>query len=593
MATNFSRSEPRADSVAYVLAASHLHTGRENAVRVLECLQERVETEAGWQPVLKTLFLVHRLLQDGSDAFAIELERETTVLNLGAFSDRSSGEAVHYSKHIRLYCEYLEETLLVRAEMRKLVPGVHFSLVSRKSDRGRPSEMDSVDSTATLLDVLSVLLPHVDRLMRCERCARPRSLPAEEDCPIAHAVLALLARDGLHVFRLISEATMRVLNAFTTLPTEHAVRAFALYSAFVESSGQFTSMCEHMRRLHSLGYLPRLEVPQLKQVNHERVLSALRKHVLSVDPDGKVARRVDAELKKPPSERIAEPVVGELEQLNQLQAWSKRHFPGRLSGLGNDGPGEVDLVQLSPQQQPLAHGAGAAKPSAFDDLLQLEPSATGLGAAHVGETADLLTLDLFDTHGSADAQHGGGAPPPARRAHADGHMLRHDRPPTMAPPPPHAVAPPLAASGSARGHFAHGAHPQHGSCPAFSMGAYQTAQPHLAPHAAQPQQPYGALDAHRGWQPTAGGCASAQHGAGSTGASPYAASAPNGSVAVGAGFAQHSVACGGRAGGSQSGSFRAAPADDPFGLGALGLCAPGCGLGAVSAPAWPAAGART
>jgi hypothetical protein len=219
-ATNFSKSEPRPEALAHLVQATYENTDLENPYKVLEALNERIETETSWVPVLKALYAIHRCLQDGSEAFTTALEGDTAVVSLGTFADRANGEAVHYSRQIRVYSEYLEETLLARAEVRKLVPGVYLYLVARKRDPRRPSEIDGIDGVGALLDVLSVLQPHLDRLLRCERAARPRDLPTEEDCPIAYAVLGMLLRDGLHVYRLASEALVRALALFTELPAE-------------------------------------------------------------------------------------------------------------------------------------------------------------------------------------------------------------------------------------------------------------------------------------------------------------------------------------------------------------------------------------
>jgi len=385
IATNYSKSEPRPEALDHLVQATYENTDQENPTRVLEALNERVETETGWVPVLKALYAVHRCLQDGSETFTAALEADTAVVTLGTFADRANGEAVHYSRQIRVYSEYLEETLLARAEMRKLVPGVRLFLVARKRDPKRASEIDGIDGVGALLDVLSVLQPHLDRLLRCERAARPRDLPGEEDCPIAYAVLAMLLHDGLHVYRLASEALVRTLGLFTELPAEAAVRALNLYTAFVESTRLFTAMCENLRRLRAAGHLGELEVPELKAVEHARVLKALNAHVLSIDPDGKVAKQVAKDAGKPPSERLGEPVVGELQQLQQLNAWSKRQFgPTRSNLAEEDGTGE--LVQLSP---PKTTSAPAAPSDSFADLLQLEPAAKG-SARH---SADLFSLE--------------------------------------------------------------------------------------------------------------------------------------------------------------------------------------------------------
>lgn len=598
-ATNFSRSEPRPESIAQLVQATHQRTEHENPARVLECLQDRVESEAGWQPVLKTLFVIHRLLQDGSDAFAVELERDTAVLSLSSFSDRTNGEAVHYSKHIRVYCEYLEETLLVRAEMRKLVPGVHLSLVARKADRGRPSEIDNVDSIATLLDVLAVIQPHLDRLLRCERCARPRNLPSEENCPIAHAVLALLLRDGLHVYRLVSEATMRALNVFTKLPAELAVGALALYTRFVESTRQFTSMCDFMRRLHAQGYLAGLDIPQLKPVDHERVVQALHRHVQSIDPTGEVARKVAANASRPPSERISEPVVGELEQLHQLQAWSKRQFGGRASNLQGEEREERndDLLSLSPeghappQQQPAVERAR----SAFDDMLLLEQPLAGVAlqpqsaqptAASGGQPADLLGgLFAPAPHAVASGQSGqqqphfysngfgggldGTAPPPSMPPPpppliGDAAVLEQlSSPPMMTPPPPpvqqHSAPGGQQAGSSApygpsalQQHAPHHLTQQHAHATQNGMGFWHGPQAQQ-PHAQPKQEAHASITQH----------AAAWHAAPADpfGLAPQltVAGQPGSFAAAPNPFDDHHVQ---QSRGSQAGSFKAA---DPFG----------------------------
>lgn len=426
-ATNYSRSEPRAECVAFLVQASHERGEREGARRVLECLQDRVEKESGWQPVLKALFVVHRLLQAGSDAFVAELEREPAVLSLSAFSDRSSGESAHYSKHIRLYCEYLEETLLVARELRKLMPGVRVSLVARRAERGRLSEVERIDGASSLLDALSLVQPHLDRLLRCERCARPRELPAEEGCGIACAVLGCFLRDGLHAYRLLSEGTMRLLNAFTQLPAEQAVRALGLYTSFVETTRQLDSMCDSMRRLQARGSLPGAEIPRLRPIDHERVVQALQRHVRAIDPTGQAAQRAAAAEGRLPSEKMEVPVVAELEQLDRLQAWSRRQFGERGAG----GEREGELVSFSPELRPPQPQQPAGPSSAFEDMLGLEsaqaPSAH-VPAAPAGGALDLLT-GAFDAPGQLVGE--------LQQEQLDG----MPPPPFMPPPPPPQVQP--------------------------------------------------------------------------------------------------------------------------------------------------------
>ncbi|KAL3532309.1 hypothetical protein ACH5RR_005830 [Cinchona calisaya] len=218
-------------------------------------ISKRLSKTRDWIVALKSLILVHRLLNDGDILFGQEImyasRKGARVLNMSDFRDEAHSNSWDHSGFVRTYAMYLDQKLEFMVYERKLNGGEE----KKRNDDGygefrdepsygmerRSRSYDDLNEDASgrgekkvvtpvkemkperLLERLNQLLRLLDRFLACKPTG------AAKTSRMVLVALYLVVKESFTLYSDISEVLGVVLDRFTEMEYADCVKAFDAY----------------------------------------------------------------------------------------------------------------------------------------------------------------------------------------------------------------------------------------------------------------------------------------------------------------------------------------------------------------------------
>jgi len=216
---------------------------------IVEKLAKRMHNGHGWLVTLKCIVTVHRLLRDTELAFVEELIRcgdETglRVLSLSNYKDMASPEAWDFSSWIRVYTDYLDESVEIYRS-RKFDIMAEKSVLARRMQDLKPQQ---------LLEMLERLQMLERRLVSCI----PEGKASYSN--VVKSGLVLVVKESFRLYHVISEGIVCMVDQFFDMDRVQAQKAMEVYRAGIDGT---ESMSDYYRQIKHLGIGETVSFPEL------------------------------------------------------------------------------------------------------------------------------------------------------------------------------------------------------------------------------------------------------------------------------------------------------------------------------------------
>jgi len=179
-------------------------------------------SEFSWHVVLKSLVVIHRIMNEGPTTFIQSVFKSSHLLNLSNFDDKRSTLAMAMSRLIQLYSEYLIEKATTYDKLKYL--GERYS-----------AKENAKWAVELPLDKFFVSLPQFQmqyqKLMDCT--------PYTEDNE-AHAIAAsatsLIVKDTFRIYSLLSVQVFKILDSFQQMDKKQSTTSLACVKVYQQQS---------------------------------------------------------------------------------------------------------------------------------------------------------------------------------------------------------------------------------------------------------------------------------------------------------------------------------------------------------------------
>ncbi|CAN1288224.1 Putative clathrin assembly protein At1g03050 [Linum perenne] len=246
-------------------------------------LSRRLNRTRNWTVALKTLMLIHRLLNEGDPAYEQEIffatRRGTRMLNMSDFVDSRSESCWDYSAFVRTYAMYLDEKLefkmVGRRGKRSTLGGSHGSGRSRGGRRrggsiggssnggggGRATPLREVKSEK-LFPKVQQLQHLIDRFLAC----RPTG-SARYDRVVLVAMYPIV-KESFTLYYDTTEILTVLIDRFMDMELPDAVK---IYEIFCRVSKQFDELDSLYGWCKTVAIARSSEYPEVERISQKKL----------------------------------------------------------------------------------------------------------------------------------------------------------------------------------------------------------------------------------------------------------------------------------------------------------------------------------
>lgn len=254
------KGPPKEKHVRALIAAS---SNREACREMIEALLLAIHENA-WVRALKSLQVIHRLIQEGHETFTISLNamHVERLLKLTTFRDKTSGKGMDNSPFIRSYADYLIERVKIavaqpalRQVSRKLAKHLSTKTLCRDATVQDPTSLFSTIKNGQAL--MDLLLSSTSRDLSDHVLGNSTSLSA----------FSLLLRDSFGIFKMLADCMILLMDFYFKFDLENAKKAYKLYSKHTEQTNLIIDLYDFTRRIPGIrsDSIPKLK-PQPKSI---------------------------------------------------------------------------------------------------------------------------------------------------------------------------------------------------------------------------------------------------------------------------------------------------------------------------------------
>lgn len=367
-------------------------------------LAKRLNKTKNWTVALKTLILVHRLLNDGDPAYEQEIffstRRGTRFLNMSDFRDNSSSSSWDYSAFVRTYALYLDERLEYRMQSRR---GRRSAFSFEDDDNETTTGQHQLVIRATPVremkteQVFSRTL-HLQQLL--ERFLACRPTGAAKTNRVVIVALYPSVKESFQMYYELTETIGILVDRFMEMEIPDCIK---VYDIFCRIGKQFDELEIFYSWCKTIGITRSSEYPDVEKITPKK-LEVMDEFIRDKSALAQTLRLKAEEEKNVTDTKEADHSVEEVD-MNTIKALPA---PGDFvseTGIEDETKEQSDqpeLVNNKPQQQQEG------------DLLNL-----GQNALSSEEQGDKLALALFDGNPATPATMGP-TPPPVWEAFSDG-----------------------------------------------------------------------------------------------------------------------------------------------------------------------------
>eukprot|EP00884_Botryococcus_braunii_P012856 jgi/Botrbrau1/21571/Bobra.174_2s0068.2 len=341
---------------------------------VIKELVKRLHLATDWLTALKTLMVIHRLMRECDISFIQQLlkysdsekhtrhqQKGSHILNMDNFIDTTNIEGrFEFSEYVRGYGKYLDEQLEVYAR-------INFYLSPESTvEQSRLRSLNGKD----LLFQLPVLQHLLTSLVSC----KPSNLAGRDE--VVQASLLLVVKEGLGLYKVISEGIINVSDKFFDMEYLDAVKGLEIYKQAVLDFSNLQGYLRHVEQIDGLRGL--WQSPQLRPIPPdfvEEMEAYIKEAPRALDGDtkkspplrkGKVGSKI-RHAREPMSFPAVSPDPG------MIGPYTKPESPAAAPP-----PDLLDLETLSISDPPLA--STASQPAGVDLLDGLQTQFTSSGS---------------------------------------------------------------------------------------------------------------------------------------------------------------------------------------------------------------------
>ncbi|MES1909266.1 MAG: hypothetical protein MHM6MM_002036 [Cercozoa sp. M6MM] len=211
------------------------------STKLAELLARRLRAQQRWEPVLKTLVVLHRLMREANAGPAQRLaqrllSQHAHVFDLASFLDKKDTMAWGQSTFIRLYGSYLHEKTLSVATLGYDVP--------ERLKRSRAATLREWQTTNShaLSEMAPLLLAQLNAIVKCEMY--------QQEGRVASAVSAMLLmlKDAMPLFAAVSTLSLNVLQSYKRMRASQLRASLPLCTSFAALVAAFREWASQLIR---------------------------------------------------------------------------------------------------------------------------------------------------------------------------------------------------------------------------------------------------------------------------------------------------------------------------------------------------------
>eukprot|EP00002_Diphylleia_rotans_P039256 TRINITY_DN9070_c0_g1_i1.p1 TRINITY_DN9070_c0_g1~~TRINITY_DN9070_c0_g1_i1.p1 ORF type:complete len:513 (+),score=105.82 TRINITY_DN9070_c0_g1_i1:62-1600(+) len=226
-ATNTKAAAPKEKHVQRLISIAANCSSDLSAVDVINALKKRIASQREWIVCLKSMIVIHRLINAGSRDFLDEMTKASHLLNFHQFMDGKTSEGLNVSLYMRAYSEFLTERLYFARDA-----GWDQSLACYSKENLSLSEEVMISRLEALEKIFAIIFS----------IEIPRH--GIENEAIKSASI-LIVQDSLAAFTSYSRLLIVVLDLFFKLDRALAQRALKCYKAYVENTKTLRALIDY------------------------------------------------------------------------------------------------------------------------------------------------------------------------------------------------------------------------------------------------------------------------------------------------------------------------------------------------------------
>ena len=228
-------------------------------------------TKSKWQIVLKTLALMHKLMNDGDPGFMGSINGMPHFLT--SFSDTETQEGLVFSKLIRQYTTYLNVRLQCHHAQ-----GEHIL--------GKDVDYCTKLTTANILKVMPSFYAQLDQIMCCRYSKKSGLYPS----PLVYFIFTLLLHDAFQLYGCLSKGILKILDECFGMKKEKAQASLDVYRKYTTITTSLNSYLESTKELQPDSHFQLASAPTSLLKSLEEYVANLGSESGSTDPPPALSR---------------------------------------------------------------------------------------------------------------------------------------------------------------------------------------------------------------------------------------------------------------------------------------------------------------
>ncbi|GAA0161077.1 vesicle coat protein [Lithospermum erythrorhizon] len=235
-------------------------------------IARRLSRTKNWIVALKTLMLIHRLLNDGNSAYEQEIffatRRGTRLLNMSDFRAMSTSNSWDYSAFVRTYALYLDEMLDNRMQGKR---GKHSSYSYRdesdeESYRSRAIVLRSTPIHEMKFDQLILKTNHLVQIIERFLACRPTGHARTNSLVLV--ALYPIVKESFRQYYELTEMLGNLIDRFMELNIPESIK---VHEIFCRCAKQFDEVYSFYGWTKTMGIARRSEYPKVEHISEEKL----------------------------------------------------------------------------------------------------------------------------------------------------------------------------------------------------------------------------------------------------------------------------------------------------------------------------------
>jgi hypothetical protein len=248
-----------------IIIATHGSSQDLNFGLLVDTLGKAITESKDWLVSIKSLQLFHRVIQEGSEEFMETVLRHNVnkVLNMSGWKDRLTAEAMEQSPFVRQYARYIEERVVLyrNVQIKQLDPQMQLPIYTTAKFHEEE-----------LFRLIAALQRVTEEILECYHLLSTKESRLGNAATVG--AFNLLIDDALSLFKLLSDANLKLLDTYFDMAKPNAKTALELYQRHCRQSQELLEMLKFAKK----SGVSRRNIPLLK-ATPDTILEAMKEYL--------------------------------------------------------------------------------------------------------------------------------------------------------------------------------------------------------------------------------------------------------------------------------------------------------------------------